>query len=142
MCARCNWSASSAPKNFREKTCQSSKSFPAEIVVTPSLGLLFPGNAPKMTLNNLFPLTTAQCARLLELKDPRTLRARVRETGSYFGVVPQVLWNGRWRWPADICEQLLNLQSDPSALLPVLADPAADHDAGHVVTSSYVEVSR
>ena len=34
------------------------------------------------------------------LVQPQSVRKRYSETGSYFGVVPQKLYNGRLKWPA------------------------------------------
>lgn len=51
-------------------------------------------------------LTTNQFARALALK-PQSLRKRLSQTGSYFGVRPYKLPNGKLRWPSDGAETLL-----------------------------------
>lgn len=45
-----------------------------------------------------FDLDTEQFAARNKVK-PQTIRARICKTGSYFGVVPQRLRNGRLVWP-------------------------------------------
>ncbi|MEW9580602.1 DNA-binding protein [Paraburkholderia sp. DGU8] len=51
------------------------------------------------------PLTTEALAGMLGLK-VQTLRKRFCQTGSYFGLVPMKLPNGRLLWPADSLHQL------------------------------------
>lgn len=50
-------------------------------------------------------MTTAQFARDIGLQ-PETLRKAVAATGSYFGVTPTKLPNGRLLWPDDAVAQL------------------------------------
>lgn len=54
------------------------------------------------------PLTTETFAAELALK-PQSLRKRYSQTGSYFGICPIKLPNGRLRWPADAVERLLSM---------------------------------
>jgi hypothetical protein len=93
-------------------------------------------------LFNRFPFTSAECADLLGLKNPRTLSRRFQETGSYFGVTPLVLWNGRLRWPADVRERLLEAPSrnlHGSSVMPT--DPVTDQRESDV-TARDAEVSK
>lgn len=50
--------------------------------------------------------STKQFADALDLR-PQSIRKRYSQTGSYFGVIPQRLPNGRLRWPADAANRLL-----------------------------------
>ena len=52
-------------------------------------------------------LTTAQFAAELGLR-PDSLRRRVQIDGSYYGVQPLKLPNGRLSWPADALQVLKN----------------------------------
>lgn len=49
--------------------------------------------------------TTNQLAHGLTVR-PQTIRKRYAQTGSYFGVKPIKLPNGRLYWPADAITQL------------------------------------
>lgn len=51
-------------------------------------------------------LTTEQLADLLTMH-PQSIRKRFSQTGSYFGLRPLKLPNGKLRWPSDSVEQLL-----------------------------------
>tara|TARA_R110000851_G_C13094444_1_gene567242 strand:+ start:2586 stop:2783 length:198 start_codon:yes stop_codon:yes gene_type:complete len=51
-------------------------------------------------------LTTIQFSAQIGIK-PESIRVRLCQTGSYFGVTPRKLPNGRLLWPADAAEQLL-----------------------------------
>lgn len=51
-------------------------------------------------------LTTEKFADAIDLR-PQSIRKRYAQTGSYFGVVPSKLPNGRLRWPSDAVNQLL-----------------------------------
>lgn len=51
-------------------------------------------------------LTTTQFARALAL-EPQSIRKRLSQTGSYFGIRPSKLPNGKLRWPSDGAELLL-----------------------------------
>ena len=51
-------------------------------------------------------LTTTQFARALTL-EPQSIRKRLSQTGSYFGIRPSKLPNGKLRWPSDGVELLL-----------------------------------
>jgi|TARA_R100000501_G_scaffold17400_1_gene32367 hypothetical protein len=51
-------------------------------------------------------LTTEELAAPLGMK-PQSIRVRLCQTGSYFGLRPQKLPNGRLMWPADSLERLL-----------------------------------
>lgn len=53
-----------------------------------------------------FNLSTETLASQLSIK-PQSIRARVCRTGSYFGLVPKKLPNGRLLWPSDASERLL-----------------------------------
>lgn len=50
-------------------------------------------------------LSTDELANMLNLQ-PGSLRVRLCKTGSYFGLVPTKLPNGRLQWPADAVQQL------------------------------------
>ncbi len=50
-------------------------------------------------------MTTEQLAKLLHLQ-PQSLRASICRNGSYYGLVPRKLPNGRLMWPADALERL------------------------------------
>lgn len=39
---------------------------------------------------------------------PQTIRVRLCQTGSYYGIKPRKLPNGRLLWPADSVERLLD----------------------------------
>jgi len=54
--------------------------------------------------------STAKLADALDLK-PQTIRKRYSETGSYFGIIPSKLPNGRLRWPPDAVERLLGKEA-------------------------------
>ncbi|WP_211468465.1 DNA-binding protein [Collimonas silvisoli] len=51
-------------------------------------------------------LTTEELAAVLAMCS-QTLRKRLSQTGSYYGVRPIKLPNGKLRWPADSFDQLL-----------------------------------
>lgn len=51
-------------------------------------------------------LTTLQLANALELQE-QSIRKRYSQTGSYFGVRPSKLPNGRLRWPVDSVQKLI-----------------------------------
>ena len=51
-------------------------------------------------------MTTIQFSAQIGSK-PESIRVRLCQTGSYFGVTPRKLPNGRLLWPADAAEQLL-----------------------------------
>lgn len=59
-----------------------------------------------MKANQSNSLTTAQFSAQIGIK-PESIRVRLCQTGSYFGVTPRKLPNGRLLWPADAAEQLL-----------------------------------
>lgn len=50
--------------------------------------------------------TTEQLGDLIGIK-PVSIRVRLCQTGSYFGLIPSKLPNGRLLWPADSVERLL-----------------------------------
>jgi hypothetical protein len=56
-----------------------------------------------------FSLTTEALAARLGLK-PQSLRAALCKRGSYFGIQPKKLPNGRLLWPADSVERLLGIE--------------------------------
>ncbi len=58
--------------------------------------------------------TTEALADRLGIK-PQSLRARVCRTGSYFGLRPLKLPNGRLLWPADSIERLKQAANVPGA---------------------------
>lgn len=49
--------------------------------------------------------TTDDLASKLGIK-PQSIRARLSLTGSYFGLTPKKLPNGRLLWPADALERM------------------------------------
>jgi hypothetical protein len=66
-----------------------------------------------MTANNP-PLTTNQFAAALAVQ-PGTVRVRFCRTGSYFGVKPIKLPNGRLAWPSDGPARLYDAETEQSA---------------------------
>lgn len=56
-------------------------------------------------------ITTMALAQRLGLQ-PQSLRAAVCQKGSYFGIVPNRLPNGRLLWPADSYEQLTAIKRE------------------------------
>lgn len=60
---------------------------------------------PQATQDPVSRISTADLAVALSLR-PQSLRKRFSATGSYFGVTPLKLRNGRLLWPADAIEQL------------------------------------
>ena len=50
-------------------------------------------------------ITTIELAALLNMS-PASLRVRLCTHGSYFGLVPTKLPNGRLQWPADSLQRL------------------------------------
>jgi hypothetical protein len=59
-----------------------------------------------------FNLSTEAFASQLHIK-PQSIRARVCRTGSYFGILPKKLPNGRLLWPSDAAERLLESSAKP-----------------------------
>lgn len=51
-------------------------------------------------------ITTVELAQLLGLK-PRSIRQQLYKTGSYYGITPVRLPNGRLMWPSDTVERLV-----------------------------------
>jgi len=51
-------------------------------------------------------LTTSQFGAQIGIK-PESIRVRLCQCGSYFGITPQKLRNGRLIWPFDAADQLL-----------------------------------
>lgn len=51
-------------------------------------------------------LTTEEFAAFIQIKS-QSIRKRYCQTGSYFGVRPVKLPNGKLRWPSDAIEQLM-----------------------------------
>ena len=58
---------------------------------------------------NLAPqgLTTEELAAIARVKAP-SIRVRLCQTGSFWGLVPHKMPNGRLIWPADSGERLLS----------------------------------
>lgn len=52
-------------------------------------------------------LTTEELALSLDM-NAQSIRKRYSQTGSYFGLKPVKLPNGKLRWPADALDQLIN----------------------------------
>jgi len=46
---------------------------------------------------------------------PNSIRVRLCRTGSYFGLRPKKLPNGRLLWPEDAPEQLMDAAENPQA---------------------------
>ncbi len=69
-----------------------------------------------MTEHNLTPigLTTEQFAQIAGVK-ATSVRVRLCNTGSYFGIVPQKMPNNRLFWPHDSLERLCRASSNSSA---------------------------
>jgi hypothetical protein len=59
-------------------------------------------------------LTTQQLANSLKMQ-AQSIRKRYCQTGSYFGVRPCKLPNGKLRWPTDSIQQLISSELDGSA---------------------------
>ena len=57
-------------------------------------------NATSFSINLKRPLTTAEFAAS-RLVLPQSVRKRLCQTGSYFGIRPIKLPNGRLSWPSD-----------------------------------------
>lgn len=64
-------------------------------------------SSSRPTENSADGLSTQVLSDALDLR-PQSIRKRYSETGSYFGIRPVKLPNGRLRWPADAVDQLLN----------------------------------
>lgn len=62
------------------------------------------------TINVKKPLSTEQLADLLCLQ-PQSIRKRYSQKGSYFGIAPVKLPNGRLAWPYDQVVKLLEGES-------------------------------
>jgi len=55
---------------------------------------------------NAQAITTERLADFLGIR-PNSIRIRLCRTGSYFGLLPAKLPNGRLLWPADSIERLI-----------------------------------
>mgnify|MGYP001336690872 CR=1 FL=1 len=55
----------------------------------------------------LSDISTEALADLCHVKPP-SIRVRLCRTGSYFGLIPKKLPNGRLSWPGDSYERLIN----------------------------------
>ena len=53
-------------------------------------------------------LTTTQLANALKMR-AQSIRKRYCQTGTYFGLRPSKLPNGRLYWPGDALDRLLNV---------------------------------
>ena len=58
-------------------------------------------------------LTTAELAAALSMRE-QSIRKRLSQTGSYFGIRPVKLPNGRLRWPTDSVGRLIALSERSS----------------------------
>lgn len=58
-------------------------------------------------------LSTESLARAIDGK-PASIRVRLCQTGSYYGIKPKKLPNGRLLWPADSVERLLGDAEAPA----------------------------
>ena len=56
-------------------------------------------------------LSTESLAKAIDGK-PGSIRVRLCETGSYYGIKPRKLPSGRLLWPADSVERLLGAAED------------------------------
>lgn len=56
-------------------------------------------------------VSTSEMAASIGLK-PQTLRAAVSKSGSYYGIKPDHLPNGRLLWPANAAERLTKKRKD------------------------------
>ena len=61
------------------------------------------------------PELTTEDFAAANLVKPNTIRVRLCRTGSYFGVIPEKLPNGRLAWPADGPSRLRQGKATPSA---------------------------
>lgn len=52
------------------------------------------------------PLTTEEFAAEIKVR-PQSIRKRYCQTGSYWGIRPVKVPNGRLLWPADSCERFM-----------------------------------
>ena len=64
-------------------------------------------------------MSTEAIAAIAQVKPP-SIRERLSRTGSYFGLVPERLPNGRLVWPKDSREQLLKLGHETKPRAPKL----------------------
>ena len=69
---------------------------------------------PSYEVHDMDDKTTETLADRLGIK-PQSIRARVCRTGSYFGLRPLKLPNGRLLWPADSVERLKQAANEPEA---------------------------
>ncbi len=58
-----------------------------------------------LATNATIYLTTNEFANILAIRS-QSIRKRVCQTGSYFGIKPKKLKNGRLLWPSNVIEQL------------------------------------
>jgi len=63
-----------------------------------------------MNQDHSYQLSTAELATLAKVK-PESIRVRLCETGSYFGLRPNKLPNGRLLWPSDSLQRLAGVCS-------------------------------
>ena len=61
-------------------------------------------------------ISTSELARLLHIK-PASIRHRYCLTGSYFGIKPIKLPNGRLAWPQDQLDKILATDTPQSSLM-------------------------
>jgi len=61
---------------------------------------------PPATLSHELGFTTKELAQALDMS-PGSIRKRYSQTGSYFGLKPVKLRNGKLRWPSDAFTQLM-----------------------------------
>ncbi|WP_199671302.1 hypothetical protein [Salinisphaera sp. Q1T1-3] len=59
-------------------------------------------------------LSTEALSRATGLK-PESIRVRLCRTGSYYGIKPRKLPNGRLLWPADSVDRLLSQKQEATA---------------------------
>jgi hypothetical protein len=79
----------------------------------PNGRLVWPSNA-KQQLSTEYALDTKAFAKLVLVK-PATIKARVRSTGSYYGVRPKKLPSGKFVWARNAQEQLFTIAEQKAA---------------------------
>lgn len=62
-------------------------------------------------------MKTSEFARISGL-NPQSIRGRFQKTGSYYGIVPLKLPNGRLEWPKDSQKRRFNARHNGSVILP------------------------
>jgi len=70
---------------------------------------VFQSSYPTINTDIEYGISTKELAKL-SLTTPETIRVRLCKTGSYFGIRPKKLPNGRLLWPSDSLSLLLDVK--------------------------------